>query len=113
MNLLPGVARRGGVEVDGRLLPAEGASLADGRAVVYGVRPEHLDLVDPAGEGFPATVAVVEPTGAETLVYLRFAGADVVAVFRDRHDLAPGQVVHLRPRPDKAHLFDPESGVRL
>ena len=37
----------------------------------------------------------------------------MVAVFRDRHDLAPGQQVHLRPRADKAHLFDPDSGRRL
>ena len=56
---------------------------------------------------------VVEPTGAETLAYLRFGEQEMVAVFRDRHDLAPGQQVHLRPRADKAHLFDPESGRRL
>ncbi len=111
MNLIRGVARPGGVEAQGSLLPlANGAGAAEGRAVVYGIRPEHLEL---APEGLPARVGVVEPTGAETLAYLRFAEAEIVAVFRDRHDLRPGQEVHLRPRADRAHLFDPETGRRL
>jgi multiple sugar transport system ATP-binding protein len=37
----------------------------------------------------------------------------VVALFRDRHELEPGQEVRLRPRADKAHLFDAASGRRL
>ncbi len=111
MNLLPGVARPGAVEVAGHAMPVAGVGAAEGRPVVYGVRPEHLELSDDAG--FPATVAVVEPTGAETMVYLRFAGAEIVAIFRERHDLAPGQEVLLRPRPDRAHLFDRETGARL
>ena len=78
--------------------------------VVYGIRPEHLEL---AADGLPATVRVVEPTGAETLTYLRLGEQEVAAVFRDRHELAPGQPVWLRPRAEKAHLFDPESGRRL
>jgi multiple sugar transport system ATP-binding protein len=111
MNLMPAVARPGGVEAQGTVLPlANGAGLAEGRPVIYGIRPEHLDL---AGEGWPAKVRVVEPSGAETLAYLDCGGAEVVAVFRDRHALEPGQPVHLRPRPDKAHLFDPDSGRRL
>jgi len=109
MNLIPGVARDGGVEASGSLLPAGGRAEA-GRPVVYGIRPEHLDL---STEGFPAEVRVVEPTGAETLAYLRFGGGEVVALFRDRHELRPGQAVRLQPRADKAHLFDLASGGRL
>ena len=78
--------------------------------MVYGIRPEHLELAD---AGLPATVRVVEPTGAETLAYLRFGEQEMAALFRDRHELAPGQEVRLRPRADKAHLFDPDSGRRL
>jgi multiple sugar transport system ATP-binding protein len=110
MNLVEGVASDGGVEVAGAVLPLAGPRPAPGRRVVYGVRPEHLEL---AAEGLPATVAVVEPTGAETMVYLRFAGRELVAVFRERHDLAPGQEVRLRPRAERAHLFDPASGERI
>jgi multiple sugar transport system ATP-binding protein len=109
MNLIAGVARNGGVEAQGSLLPAE-ARAEEGRSVVYGIRPEHLEL---AGEGFPARVRVVEPTGAETLAYLSFGDREVVALFRDRQELRPGEDVQLRPRAEKAHLFDPETGRRL
>jgi multiple sugar transport system ATP-binding protein len=109
MNLVRGIARDGGVEAAGMTLPA-GPGAEGGRAVVWGIRPEHLAL---AGEGLPARVRVVEPTGAETMVYLEFAGQEIAAVFHDRVDLAPGQEVRLAPRVDKVHLFDPGTGRRL
>ena len=82
----------------------------DGQSVVYGIRPEHLDLAE---DGFPARVSVVEPTGSETLVFLRFGETEVVALFRDRYTFKPGQTVHLRPRADQTHLFDSVTGARL
>ncbi|HEY0918522.1 ABC transporter ATP-binding protein [Devosia sp.] len=115
MNLIHGTARRSAsavaVEAFGSLLPLPGPhAVDDGQQVVYGIRPEHLDLAD---DGFPATVAVVEPTGAETQVVMRFGDKEVVAVFHDRHAFTPGQTVHLRPRREQAHLFDRASGKRL
>ncbi len=114
MNLVQGTVRRGeglSVEVNGYRLPVGAESEAgDGQTVTYGIRPEHLDLAD---DGFPAQVSVVEPTGSETLVFLRFGETDIVAVFRDWHDFEPGQTVHLRPRADRAHLFDNATGARI
>lgn len=114
MNLLPGTVRRDGglfVEVDGHRLPANGGGTAgDGQSVVYGIRPEHLDVAD---DGFPAQVAVVEPTGPETLLFLRFGKHEIVAVLPDWHDVKPGQTVHLRPRADRAHLFDTATSARI
>ncbi len=73
MNLVQGTVRCGEgliVEVNGYRLPVGAESEAgDGQTVTYGIRPEHLDLAD---DGFPAQVSVVEPTGSETLVFLRF-----------------------------------------
>ncbi len=118
MNLLEGTVRRNGapgVEANGHRLPlgahvgAE-VGLDDGQSVIYGIRPEHLDIAD---DGFPATVSVVEPTGSETLVFLRFGGADIVAVFPDWHDFKPGRSVHLRPRTDRVHIFDRATGMRI
>ena len=109
MNLLRGVVRGGGVAVQERVLPVAARGLAEGRAVVYGIRPEHLELHE---DGIAARVGVVEPTGAETLAYLRFGEQELVAEFRDRHDLVPGQEVRIRPRADRAHIFDPETGAR-
>jgi multiple sugar transport system ATP-binding protein len=84
--------------------------LEDGRAVVLGVRPEHLQ---PSPAGIPAEVAVVEPTGAETHVVLRAEGREVTAVLRERRALAPGDRLHLAMAPEAGHLFDKSTGRRL
>jgi len=84
------------------------------RDVVYGIRPEHLDLcAEGEAGGFDGEVIVVEPTGSETQVFVRLGAQEIVSVFRERHDFKPGQRVRLRPRADKAHLFDPQSGQRI
>ena len=82
----------------------------DGRAAHYGIRPEHLRLHP---EGVPATVVVIDPTGAETHVVLKLDATDILAVLRDRVDLRPGEVVKLAPQPGTVHLFDVETGQRL
>jgi len=111
MNFLNGVVQGDQVALGDTFVPLPPSSpVREGQKIIYGVRPEHMML----GEaGLPATVAVVEPTGAETHVMSRYAGQDIVAVFRDRHDLRPDQLIHLSPDPDKAHLFDAETKQRL
>ncbi len=115
MNLIDGVVRKtdAGLVVDagGVLLPAPGLPGAnEWRRVTYGIRPEHLALTD---SGIAAQVVVVEPTGSETHVVLRFGARELVAVFRERHDFRPGQAVHLTPEPGLVHLFDAETGDRI
>jgi multiple sugar transport system ATP-binding protein len=110
MNMVRGRMQAGAVEAAGHRLPVPGLSPSEGREVVWGIRPEHLELAE---AGLPAEVAVVEPTGAETMVVFRFAGTMLTAVFRERHQLRPGEPVHLAPRPGLAHLFDAATGVRL
>ncbi|MGX9116290.1 ABC transporter ATP-binding protein [Mesorhizobium sp. BHbsci] len=114
MNLLKGVVRKGDkpvVEIAGTPFPiAANSAVEDGRKVVYGVRPEHLEIHP---DGVPAKISVVEPTGSETLVFLRFGEGEMVALFRERHDFKPGDTLHLKPRLDQVHLFDAETGRRL
>jgi len=115
MNFLNGHLRSNGqlyVETEnGSKLPIASAPPGSvGRAVVYGVRPEHLDL---ASDGIEAEVAVVEPTGSETQIVSRIGTQEIIAVFRDRHQVQPGDKIHLRPRADVAHLFDKDTGRRL
>jgi multiple sugar transport system ATP-binding protein len=90
------------------LMMAPAAS--DGRPVTYGIRPEHLEI---ASDGIEAEVAVVEPTGSETQIVARIGTQDIIAVFRDRHDVNPGDKIHLKPRASAAHLFDKDNGKRL
>jgi multiple sugar transport system ATP-binding protein len=83
---------------------------SDGRAAVYGVRPEHFALAD---DGTEAVVQVVEPTGSELQVVASLGGEEVTAVFRERHQFKPGDRIKLRPDPQFAHLFDEATGRRL
>jgi multiple sugar transport system ATP-binding protein len=113
MNFIEGTLRGGAVEAanGARLpVPSGGAAGVDGRAVIYGIRPEHLDIAD---DGFDAEVVVVEPTGSETQVFARLGTQELVGVFRERHEFRPGQRIRLRPRAASAHLFDPTSGQRI
>ena len=117
MNFLPGTLRRTAstahVELhDGTQLDAPPRTgVVDGQPVVFGTRPEHLTLA--SSGGIPAKVVVMEPTGMDTFVACRHEGAELSAVFRERHDFAPGSTIHLMPDLLRAHLFDAASGQRL
>jgi multiple sugar transport system ATP-binding protein len=115
MNFIDGAQKDGAVvAANGARLPLAAAQAAnDGRAMVYGIRPEHLDLVDGGDEGFEAEVVVIEPTGSETQLFARLGEQEIVAIFRERHDFAPGQKIRLKPRAPVAHLFDASSGQRI
>ncbi len=82
----------------------------DGKPVVYGIRPEHLEFAD---DGVEAEVIVVEPTGSETQIVARIGKQDLIAVIRDRRAVKPGDRVKLRPVAKAAHVFDKETGKRL
>jgi multiple sugar transport system ATP-binding protein len=114
MNMLQGKAVAADqplIDIGGVRLPVSAeTSLQDGQPVLFGVRPEHLEL---APDGLPARISVVEPTGSETMLFLRSGENDLVALFRERHHFSPGDTIHLRPRADHVHLFNPESGQRL
>jgi multiple sugar transport system ATP-binding protein len=118
MNFLPGVVRGEGqgarIEMAGGVVMAApaGAKVASGQKVIFGVRPEHLSLGD-GSAGLPATVVVVEPTGADTQVFAKFGGTELNAVFRERHDFRPGETIRLVPDHQRTHLFDAESGKSL
>ena len=117
MNFIPGTLRRNGDDLlveftDGSRLPAPArANGAEGQAVIYGVRPEHLSLGGTGG--IASQVVVVEPTGANTEVYSRFSNTDINAIFRERHDFRPGEMIRLLPDHAHTHLFDAASGEAL
>ncbi|MCG8357117.1 MAG: sn-glycerol-3-phosphate ABC transporter ATP-binding protein UgpC [Kiloniellales bacterium] len=118
MNFIEGSLRRDGettevVTQDGTALPLPpGLAGPDGTPVVYGVRPENLELVD-EGQGLEAEVDVIEPTGSDTLVFCRLAGTEVCAEFKERHPFEPGQRVRLAPKLASVHLFDAGTGQRV
>jgi multiple sugar transport system ATP-binding protein len=118
MNFIRGKVRRTAqgarVVLDhGPELPVPfGLAGEDGQPVVYGTRPEHLSLVSD-GQGLPASVVVVEPTGADTQVFAKVGGSDINAIFRERHDFRAGDAIRLLPDFGRAHVFDAASGRSL
>ncbi len=112
MNLLLGLAADGRVSLGpGLSLPLE--TRADGR-ILYGVRPEHLDLVAAeTPDAITATVTLVESTGAAMLVATKADEVPVHAQFADRPALRRGDRVGLRPKPGLAHVFDAETSMRI
>jgi multiple sugar transport system ATP-binding protein len=117
MNFLPGVFRREAgqarIELPGGVsMQAPAVAAQDGQAVVYGIRPEHIELAT-GQDGVPGEVVVVEPTGAETQVFAKLAGVEVSSVFRERHAFRPGEMIRLRADPLRAHVFDAGNGARI
>jgi multiple sugar transport system ATP-binding protein len=115
MNFLRGSIRANGkLEFlgpgDARLPLATAPQGSDGRAAVYGVRPEHFTLAD---DGADATIQVVEPTGAEIQIVAQMGDTDIIAAFRERHPFKPGDKIRLKADPRVVHLFDAETGQRL
>ncbi len=96
---------------DGSILALpDGLQVAVGKAVTLGIRPAHWRL---ASQGCPATVSIIEPTGAETQLSVRL-GADTLRVLvAGRTAVRPGDAVHLAVDPADLHVFDPGTGARL
>jgi multiple sugar transport system ATP-binding protein len=111
MNVFSGRVAAGAVEALGTRWPIPaGLKAAEGRSVRYGVRPGDLHL---AGDGTPARVVVVEPTGAETELLLDVGGERLTLVTHGRPAARPDDQVHVTLDAANAHVFDSESGQRL
>jgi sn-glycerol 3-phosphate transport system ATP-binding protein len=85
----------------------------DGRPVLFGIRPEHLEPCAESEAMLVADIDLIEPLGADTLVYGHMAGgARVAARLHSSLNASTGKL-SLRYRPDHAHYFDAETGARI
>ena len=103
---------------DGRAwrIPGGAGHLAalENRPIEIGIRPEHL--LEGAGEGagtisFEATPTVVEPTGADTIVFFGLNGTEVCARCRPDWSIQPGRPMKFHFNFDRIHVIDPSSGA--
>src|SRR5262245_32363135 len=91
------------------LIPQE----RDGRKVLFGIRPEHLEPCAESEARLVAEIDLIEPLGADTLVYGHLAGGTRIAArLNPSADARTGRLP-LRYRPDQAHYFDAQSGIRI
>ena len=114
MNLVDVAVQDGHADLGGLRLPLPKPLAARGGACKLGVRPENLRLAPQDGDvALPASVALLEPLGAETLATLKVGNAEMVARLPAQFREAPGSRVTLHLNPNPLHLFDPQSGVAL
>ncbi len=112
MNLLPGHADAGAVHL-GPDLTVKVETQAQG-PVLFGIRPEHLDLVPNGTQGaITAQISGIESTGTAMLLSARAGPHNLNALFMDRPPVQRGDQITLRPRPGYAHLFDAKTLLRL
>jgi multiple sugar transport system ATP-binding protein len=115
----------GGLEVvasgfRARLPQEQAAALGPwaGRAVIFGIRPEHIYEAGSVREDFPtaevkAQVEVYEPMGSEVYLYVS-AGGDQLVARVDAHTRARvGETVTLHFDLRKSHMFDPQTEESL
>ena len=120
MNLIPGRLDGSGTLLDVRdgvqvRLPAPKAELA-GRELLLGLRPEHLEPCAAEQAALTAMVDLVEPLGADTLVYGHLgadgSGVRIAARLHASVQARDGRL-GLRFSAGAMHFYDPASGRRI
>ena len=112
MNILAGQASGSEVHLAGGItLPLDQTATG---AVLYGIRPEHLDLVPAGSSGaFEVTATAVENTGTTMQIGGKAGDLVIHALFSDRAEIKRGDVIGLRPKAGLSHLFCAESQLRI
>ena len=85
------------------------------RPAVLGVRPEHIDVGPdrPDREAMSGPVTIVEPMGAETILWTELGGKPAAVRVDGDSQAKVGDVVPLQFDVARANLFDAASGDRL
>ena len=117
MNFLSATVAGDSVKLAGTdvVIPA-GTGLNGTGNLALGIRPEDIDIAANGGGGLKATVAMIEPLGAETLVYVTLDQAIAkdgqLAIRRASTDnAAVGESVSLTFNPDRVFLFGDDGKV--
>jgi multiple sugar transport system ATP-binding protein len=122
MNFIAGALRlaNGRCEFDSEAFKLDVTNYAfavppnDSQSVVLGVRPEHLRIVTPdAPHNTRATLGLIEPMGANKIVWLDASGTRLALQTDPSVDLTIGAQAHLAMAPVHASLFDATTERRL
>jgi multiple sugar transport system ATP-binding protein len=89
----------------------------DGQEVVLGLRPEMISYANGAEVSGQQTILsnvdVVEPTGADTLCFLKWGKHDVMARVSSAMDVGSGDQLAFSIDMVRASLFDPQTEERI
>jgi sn-glycerol 3-phosphate transport system ATP-binding protein len=113
MNLVEGRLDGAGVIIGNCTLPVEHTAGETGRAVLAGLRPEHLELAE---DGLlPLTIELLERLGADTIVHGKLGDDGTLLTARAAGTVNPplGHTLRFAVRPENIHLFDRDTGKRI
>ena len=95
------------------LIP-ENANVSEGQEIIYGFRPEHVDINQSASEdAINLTVKVDQPTGSQSLVFANLGDQEICLDVPKSHLLKPGNEFKMSPQLDNIHIFNSETGKRI
>jgi multiple sugar transport system ATP-binding protein len=83
------------------------------RQLILGVRPEAFVYPAPAQSGFLSEVLITEMTGADAYVFFELQGVRITARIDPRHLPERGAALKIGIDMDRAHFFDPATGLAL
>lgn len=111
MNLVPGrMDAEGGIETLGTRF--QGPRSAPGK-VIFGFRPEHLRVSEPANAQFEGRILSSENTGDRLNVVVEVTGQTLNLSMVERLPLKIGSSVPLAILPDFQHVFDQGTGLLI
>jgi sn-glycerol 3-phosphate transport system ATP-binding protein len=114
MNLLPGRMAGEGVDIgEGVTLPLDKPANQAGRAVLAGIRPEHVTIAAADGGHPKLAIDAIEILGADSMVHGRLGGGTMTVRVSDSVASAIGDVVPLCLSADRISLFDAATGERI
>ncbi|MEU6549967.1 ABC transporter ATP-binding protein [Streptomyces sp. NPDC046915] len=112
INLLPGIATADGhARLSATVRTALPVPVAEGRAVVVGIRPEDLELT--GTDGIPARVVAHEPLLESGIATLALDGVEHPLVVLTGPEVRLAHDDRVRVAPGLTHVFDAETGDSL
>ena len=111
------------LELGGVKVPVDGYEFSsppvDGQAVTLGIRPEHLEIQTQSqnqtgsAKGQASVVEMIEPMGAESLVWSRLGAVAVSARISSERSMQLNEAISLHLPARRMSLFDTASGNRI
>ena len=107
MNFVAGKLAGGVFSAEGLQVPV---AVSGGGAVTFGIRPEHVTM---AASGIAASVEMIEPMGADTLVWCRVGALPLSMRISGQTRITLGEQLKLVFPPEHISIFDDATGARL
>ncbi|MGD7054204.1 ABC transporter ATP-binding protein [Sutcliffiella horikoshii] len=122
MNFIPAEVTDRGLKIGGSIISLQEGlqqklkdKLQGTNEVTFGIRPEHLTPFDPSKDNdyMEVVVEVSELLGAETIIYCKLNGTDIISRISPDIDVEVGGTIKLALNVNKGHFFSSLSEERI